>query len=577
MAYPGSGDFELKDGSRIAVIGSGPAGSFFCYFLLQLGQRMGLKLQVDIYEPKDFTQPGPRSCNMCGGIVSESLVQNLAGEGIHLPQAVVQRSIDSYYLHMDVGSVRIQTPGQEKRIASVHRGGGPRGIQDIRYLSFDGFLLDLAVKQGARQVNQRVDDVEWDQGRPRLKTAGQPEPYDLLVVASGINSYAPKLLEGLSGAYRPPQTTKAYIAEYFLGKETIKTYLGSAMHVFLLDLPRLEFAALIPKGDYVTLCLLGWDIDKPLVDSFLSSSKVKECLPPNWEAPDDFCHCSPRLNIQGAVQPFGDRIVFIGDAGVTRLYKDGIGAAFRTAKAAARTAVLHGVASGDFRKHYWPACRSIARDNAIGKLVFFFSSLIKKLPFTRRGVWRMVSHEQRTGGANHGMSSVMWDTFTGSAPYQDVFLRTLHPAFLGRFLWEILAGAWPRSLSRKKRREVMISGVLGRYYRDGEMIFRQGDAADCMFVVQRGQVEILRREEDREYCLAELGEEEFFGEMALFGQEVRDATARAVGDACVLSVERASFLRRVHEDPGLAFRMMEKMAHRVKVLEKAMVRSATAA
>ncbi len=566
---------RLYNGSRVAVIGAGPAGSFFSYFLLQFAGRMGLHLQVDIYEPKDFSQPGPKSCNMCGGIVSESLVQNLAAEGIHLPTKVVQRSIDSYYLHMDVGSVRIQTPGEEKRIASVHRGGGPRGIQDIRYTSFDGYLLALAVEKGARHLVQRIEGVDWSADRPRLRTsAGDTKPYDLLVVASGINSYAPKLLEGLTGPYQPPQTTKTYIAEYYLGKETIKVYLGSAMHVFLLDLPRLEFAALIPKGDYVTLCLLGLDIDKPLVDSFLSSPVVKEVLPPNWQAPDDFCHCSPRINIAGAVQPFGDRLVFLGDAGVTRLYKDGIGAGYRTAKAAARTAVFHGVSAEDFRQHYWPVCQSIATDNAIGKFVFRVSDLVKKSRVARRGVWRMVSREQRMEGATRRMSSVLWDTFTGSAPYRDVFLRTLHPAFWSRLLADIAGAAWPRSLKWRERREFMISGVLGKYYRDGEAIYRQGEAGDSMYVVQKGQVEVLCRDGDQEYCLAVLGEEEFFGETAIFADDVRSTTVRALGDTCVLSLEKSDFLRQVHEDPALAFRMMEKMAHRIRELEEAMVRTA---
>ncbi len=569
-------DLQLHKGSRVAVIGSGPAGSFFCYFLLQFGQRLGLDLQVDIYEPKDFSQPGPKSCNMCGGIVSESLVQNLAAEGIHLPTKVVQRSIDSYYLHMDVGSVRIQTPGEERRIASVHRGGGPRGIKDMRFASFDGYLRDLAVEKGARHVFQRVEGVDWSAGRPRLRTpAGGAEPYDLLAVASGINSYAPKLLEELTGAYQPPKTTKTYIAEYYLGRETIKVYLGSAMHVFLLDLPRLEFAALIPKGDYVTICLLGLDIDKPLVDSFLGSPIVKECLPPNWQAPDDFCHCSPRINISGAVHPFGDRVVFIGDAGVTRLYKDGIGAGYRTAKAAARTAVFHGIAAADFRRHYWPTCRSISTDNLIGKFVFLVTSLVKKSRWARHGIWKMVSREQSKQGTAPRMSSVLWDTFTGSAPYRDVLLRTLHPAFWGGLLADMVAGALPHP--KRKRREFMITGVLGKFYRNSETIFRQGEAGDCMFVVQQGQVEILRRDGDKEYCLGVLGEEEFFGEMAIFGQEVRNTTARALGDACVLTLQKNSFLRRVHEDPALAFRMMEKMAQRTRELEDTMIRIANVA
>jgi flavin-dependent dehydrogenase len=98
----------LEDGSRVAVIGGGPAGSFFTYFLFEMAERIGMDLAVDIYEPRDFTKPAPQGCNMCGGIISESLVQLLATEGINLPSSVVQRGIDSYVLHMDVGTVRIE-------------------------------------------------------------------------------------------------------------------------------------------------------------------------------------------------------------------------------------------------------------------------------------------------------------------------------------------------------------------------------------------------------------------------------------------------------------------------------------
>jgi hypothetical protein len=87
------------------------------------------------------------------GIISESLVQHLAAEGINLPPTVVQRGIDSYYLHMDVGSVRIETPLHEMRIAAVHRGAGPRGAKlPLRFRGFDGYLLELAEAKGANCV-----------------------------------------------------------------------------------------------------------------------------------------------------------------------------------------------------------------------------------------------------------------------------------------------------------------------------------------------------------------------------------------------------------------------------------------
>lgn len=155
---------KLESGSRVAVVGGGPAGSFFTFFLLEMASRAGLDINVDIYEFKDFEAPGATGCNMCGGIVSESLVQLLAIEGINLPPTVVQRGIDSYRLHMDIGSVTIAAPTSEARIAVVHRGGGPRGAATRRWDSFDGHLLALAKTHGATVLRERVEDIAWEGG-----------------------------------------------------------------------------------------------------------------------------------------------------------------------------------------------------------------------------------------------------------------------------------------------------------------------------------------------------------------------------------------------------------------------------
>ncbi len=435
---------QLDDGSQIAVIGGGPAGSLFSYFLLDMARRVGIDIQVDIYEPRDFSVPAPLGCNMCGGIVSESLVQILATDGINLPPTVVQRGIDSYVLHMDVGDVRIETPLHEKRIAAVHRGSGPRGIKEVKWGSFDGFLQALSLKRGARLVQERVSSINWEDGRPQVKTrSGAPQVYDLIVGAVGVNTSALNLFEELGFGYRPPKATKTYICELACGQETVQKYLGNAMHVFLLNLPRLKFAAIIPKGDYVTVCMLGERIDQALVQAFLDTPEVKRCLPPNCDAVQAPCHCSPWMNISGANQPFADRVVLIGDCGVSRLYKDGIGAAYRTAKAAATTAVFQGISAEDFRRGYWPVCQGIATDNTVGKVVFSITRLIQMTRFSRHAVLHMVTSEQQQEAGPRRMSGVLWDTFTGSAPYRDVFLRSLHPDFLSRFLWNVAVSIWP--------------------------------------------------------------------------------------------------------------------------------------
>jgi flavin-dependent dehydrogenase len=431
-------ELQLDDGSRVGVIGGGPAGSFFSIFLLDLAERMGMDIQVDIYEPRDYTKPGPVGCNMCGGIISESLVQNLAAEGINLPPTIVQRGIDSYMLHMDVGSVRIDTPIQESRIGAVYRGPGPRDLKEVKWGSFDGFLQNLAIERGANVIDQRVDELLWDEGLPQVITRkSEPQTYDLVTISVGVNSASRKLFNNLNFEYEAPETTKTFIQEYYLGEDQVKEIMGSSMHVFLLDLPRLEFAAIIPKGDYVSVCLLGEDIDKELISNFMNSKEVKEVFPPAWDFDAKSCNCSPRINIAGTKKPYDDRVVFIGDSGVTRLYKDGIGAAYRTSKSAATTAILQGISAGDFKKHYWPACRKIETDNMIGQLMFMVTRIIQGQRIARRAVLRMTADEQKDADSKKRMSMVLWDMFTGSAPYRDIFVRTLSPAFLARLVGDL--------------------------------------------------------------------------------------------------------------------------------------------
>ncbi len=115
-------------------------------------------------------------------------------------------------------------------------------------------------------------------------------------------------------------------------------------------------------------------------------------------------------------------------------------------------------------------------------------------------------------------------------------------------------------------------GELGKVYGDGETIIRQGDPADCMYVVQGGQAEVIVQKPHGEIRLAVLEPGDVFGEMALFTKTARSATVRALGEARVLRVDKGGFLKRVHEDPSLAFRILQKMAERIRELNEEVVR-----
>ncbi len=117
----------------------------------------------------------------------------------------------------------------------------------------------------------------------------------------------------------------------------------------------------------------------------------------------------------------------------------------------------------------------------------------------------------------------------------------------------------------------METSGLGRSFQPGETIIRQGEAGDCMYVIQEGQVEVVVQRGGRESCLAVRGPGEFFGEMALFERQARMATVRAKSRVRVLTVDRKNLLQRVHEDPSLAYRMVRVLSGRVRELSAQVV------
>ena len=113
---------------------------------------------------------------------------------------------------------------------------------------------------------------------------------------------------------------------------------------------------------------------------------------------------------------------------------------------------------------------------------------------------------------------------------------------------------------------------LGKKYAEGEVIFRQGETGDCMFVIQKGEVEAIAEADGREVRLRAMGPNDFFGEMALFEQETRTATIRATKPTRVLTIDKRNFLGGIHEDPSLAFRIVKTMSHRIRDLTERLAR-----
>jgi CRP-like cAMP-binding protein len=110
------------------------------------------------------------------------------------------------------------------------------------------------------------------------------------------------------------------------------------------------------------------------------------------------------------------------------------------------------------------------------------------------------------------------------------------------------------------------AGAPIRTYKQGEIIFREGDPATVLYVIKSGRVDITTGNRQ----LATLDVNGIFGEMALIDKSPRSATVTAVTDVELVPVDERQFLFLVGQTPFFALKVMRVLAGRLRVANKAM-------
>jgi flavin-dependent dehydrogenase len=445
-----AGESRLRDGSRIAVIGGGPAGSFFAHFARRRAESHGFAVATTIFDGKNFLERGPRGCNLCAGVISGNLEARLDEEGLLLPEKRILSRVHGYRLHVGGQTLRLScAENRQPPIATVFRGNGPRGSCFPGIISFDDYLLNDARDRGAEIIPLPVWAIELPRtpSSPAAILFGHrrsPErrEVDFIVGAFGVNSFLFREVQKMGFGYRPPATLTTFQAEFRWAGTEGPDRLENDIHVFLPRSRSIRYVTVIPKGNYATATVVGRRNASPdLVKEALSSKEIRDFLSPS----ELHCFCYPRIPVSGAKRPFADRFVMIGDASFCRHYKNGIESAFVTARLAAGAAFDHGLDSAALgRAFFGPARRLIAHDNAYGRALFRLNEWISEVPLLARAHFSLASARGKGGsGASAKIRGLLWNMFTGSAPYRQIFFAALDPRLQAavylravRLLWQ---------------------------------------------------------------------------------------------------------------------------------------------
>ena len=100
-------------------------------------------------------------------------------------------------------------------------------------------------------------------------------------------------------------------------------------------------------------------------------------------------------------------------------------------------------------------------------------------------------------------------------------------------------------------------------YKDGQNIFLQGDTGDSAYVVIEGLADVVIQTPDGEIVVAQLGVNEFIGEISILCDVPRTATIRANGELVTLKIKKEHFLGLISQVPELGIEIMRELAARL--------------
>lgn len=447
----------LPDGATVVVVGGGPAASFFAIRALRKARELGKTLDLTILERKAevcFYEPlesrSWEGCAYCAGGISPRLADALEENGIRLPEEIIEGRASEVIVHGDWKNLELAVP-EGRTMYSVFRGSRPRQRPN-RYANFDSFLLVQAEQEGARVLAADFRDIRRSSsGRPVVsyRVTGEEEDSeaeaDLVVVAAGVNrkpgmdlgsdpvlAALAKVMPGL----RPPKVRKAVIACMQAQEDGLRAMEGE-VHFAQHGSKELaiEMCSLIPKGDFMTVVLMGRSIDRAGPSQYLQIAKDYMALPhiarllPRGARLRAGCACAPSMVVGAARHPIADRIALVGDMAVSRLYKDGLYSAYVTSSALAECVLTEGIDRASLLKHYWPVVKGFGVDNRSGRGVFLLSRIVFSRPLLSRIVYQALVTERKTKPAQkRRLTDALWDMASGDSSYRHIVRAMFHPA-----------------------------------------------------------------------------------------------------------------------------------------------------
>ena len=394
--------WKINSGDTICIVGGGPGGTSCAIALKREAAKLGKDIRVVLLEQKKFEED--RQFNQCIGVLSPPLERILKERlGMELPQNLARKEIKGYRLHSDQLSLDLVGEDHEKTYA-------------VQRSKFDTFMLEQARNAGVEIVYNRMSGVEISAEKALIYTDGENYNAAVVVGAFGMDEGACKIFEEFT-PYRQPDYLNTIITRIYPGEEFLRE-MGPIIQAFLTSFSGLEFGAVTPKHDHISINIAGRRVSAKLMMKFLQSQPVQKFLPPHKRQEKPLHYFKGKFPISPAKNLYGDRYVMIGDAaGLIRPFKGkGINSACLTGSYAASCIMNAGVSKQDFEKVYMRDCIVFTQDIPYGRVLRFFANLSTRFKF--------MDYLLKIGGKDPVFMRCLFNCVSAHKTYREIFLET---------------------------------------------------------------------------------------------------------------------------------------------------------
>ena len=107
----------------------------------------------------------------------------------------------------------------------------------------------------------------------------------------------------------------------------------------------------------------------------------------------------------------------------------------------------------------------------------------------------------------------------------------------------------------------------------GQLVLREGDTGDALYIVLEGELEVTKRRGGQEVVLSSYEPGQFFGEMALLERAPRSASVRTLRESRMLAIDQAAFQTLLSRSPSAPFNILRTVTSRLRSTESMLIQN----